>query len=210
MLKNSKYDLIVFDLDGVLVDACEWHRLALNKALKEICDYEIPLEEHYNEYNGIPTKKKLQKLSEKGIVSLKDHIKINELKQEITIDIIKEQCYLRKEKIELLLWIKENGMMTACFTNSIRKTATMMLEKTGVYNLFDVVLTNEDVKKPKPDPEGYFAVLDTLNTKPTRAIIVEDSPKGLEAARKSGCSVIKVNNPDEVNIDLIKGKIQEA
>ena len=38
--------LVVFDLDGVLVDACEWHRVALNKALKALCDYEISLEEH--------------------------------------------------------------------------------------------------------------------------------------------------------------------
>ena len=43
--------LVIFDLDGVLVDACEWHRVALNEALKEVCNYEISLEDHYGEFN---------------------------------------------------------------------------------------------------------------------------------------------------------------
>ena len=135
------------------------------------------------------------------------HENINKLKQKITIDIIEENCFLREEKIQLLSWIRENNMMTACFTNSIRKTANLMLKKTGVYGFFDVILTNEDVKHPKPNPEGYFAVLDILNVKPEKAIIIEDSPKGLEAAYASGCSVIKVINPNEVNINLIKNKL---
>ena len=48
--------LIIFDLDGVLVDACEWHRVALNKALKEVSNYEISLQDHYSTFNGIPTR----------------------------------------------------------------------------------------------------------------------------------------------------------
>ena len=56
--------LVIFDLDGVLVDACEWHRIALNEALKKACDYEISLEDHYSTFNGIPTRVKLEKLTE--------------------------------------------------------------------------------------------------------------------------------------------------
>jgi beta-phosphoglucomutase-like phosphatase (HAD superfamily) len=58
--------LIIFDLDGVIVDACEWHRIALNEALKRICGCEITLEEHYSVFNGIPTRVKLDKLAEMG------------------------------------------------------------------------------------------------------------------------------------------------
>ena len=58
---SFKIKLVIFDLDGVLVDACEWHRAALNKALLEICDYEISQEDHYSVFNGIPTKVKHKK-----------------------------------------------------------------------------------------------------------------------------------------------------
>jgi len=58
-------DMVIFDLDGVLVDACEWHRIALNEALEEICGYKISLEDHYKIYNGIPTRKKLEILTNK-------------------------------------------------------------------------------------------------------------------------------------------------
>jgi len=197
------YELVIFDLDGVLVDACEWHRLALNQALKEVCDYEISLEDHYSEYNGIPTKKKLLKLLDKGIVSSSDFSSIYTLKQQLTIGIIETNCKPREEKIKLLNWLRERDIKTACFTNSIRETATMMLKNTGIYDLFDVIMTNEDVTEPKPDPEGYYAVLDILKADPKKTLIIEDSPKGLAAAYASGCMVAKVSNPDEVDINLL-------
>ena len=46
--------IIIFDLDGVLVDACEWHRLSLNAALKEIANFEISVDDHYANFNGLP------------------------------------------------------------------------------------------------------------------------------------------------------------
>ena len=74
-------------MDGVLVDACEWHRIALNKALLEICNYEISLEEHFKEFNGIPTKIKLKKLADKKIIPNDEIIfeKVEFLKQKLKI-----------------------------------------------------------------------------------------------------------------------------
>ena len=74
--------LVVFDLDGVLVDACEWHRFALNQALREVCNYEINIDEHYSTFNGIPTKVKLQKLTEMGILRREQHVEVYDRKQE--------------------------------------------------------------------------------------------------------------------------------
>ncbi len=198
------YKLIIFDMDGVLVDACEWHRIALNEALKEVCNYEISLEDHYNFFNGIPTKVKLKKLNNLGIIKEEYFEKIENLKQEKTIKIIKKYAKQRQEKIDLLKYIKSKGVKTACYTNSIKMTAELMLKKTGVLNFLDLLITNQDVKNPKPDPEGYLLVLENLNISKTNTIIIEDSPKGVEAATLSGCRVLKVKNPEEVNIELIK------
>ena len=78
------YKAIIFDLDGVLVDACEWHRVALNMALKEISGYEVSLEEHKKIFNGIPTLKKLEILAERNNILQKDIDSIFIRKQELT------------------------------------------------------------------------------------------------------------------------------
>jgi HAD superfamily hydrolase (TIGR01509 family) len=201
--------LVMFDLDGVLVDACEWHRLALNEALKEICDYEIPLEEHYTTFNGIPTRVKLNKLTEKGIVAASDHDRIYGIKQDKTIEIIKNKAHKALEKIRLMEWLKENSISIACVTNSIRESGYLMLERTGIASYFDHIITNQDVEKPKPSPEGYNKALHYFNITPEDAIIVEDSPKGLTAAYATGCKVLKVKDATQVTISTLKEFIDE-
>jgi HAD superfamily hydrolase (TIGR01509 family) len=204
-MKNKK--LIIFDMDGVLVDACEWHKEALNQSLVEICGFLINDEEHYTKYNGLPTKVKLKKLSALGLLDEADIQKIEDLKQIRTIDIINKKAFKRQEKIELLQYLKSNNCFIACYTNSIRTTAELMLEKTGILNFFDLLITNQDVEKCKPDPEGYNKIINFFNLSCTDTLIVEDSPNGIEAATKSGAKVCIVKNPDEVNIELLRTKI---
>ena len=194
--------LIIFDLDGVIVDACEWHRIALNEALKRICGCEITLEEHYSVFNGIPTRVKLDKLAEMGRIDKSFHEPVYTLKQLLTVDIIEKNAKIRPEKQEMIKALRDSGATVACYTNSIRKTANLMLKKTGVLDMFDYVLTNQDVVKPKPDPEGYIFLMNHFQADPEDTYIIEDSPKGLAAAHASGANVIQVKNPDEVNIEL--------
>lgn len=201
--------LVMFDLDGVLVDACEWHRVALNEALKEVCSYEISLEDHYNTFNGIPTRVKLNKLSEQGVVEQADHEKIYSLKQKKTIEIINKNAHNALEKIRLMEWLKDSSINVACVTNSIKETAYLMLEKTGITPYFDNIITNQDVDSPKPSPEGYNKTLHHFNISPEYAMIVEDSPKGLAAAHATGCKVLQVKDATEVTISTLKEFIDE-
>ncbi|MAG28466.1 HAD family hydrolase [Candidatus Pacearchaeota archaeon] len=203
-------ELVIFDLDGVLVDACEWHRVALNEALKEVCGYEIPLEEHYKTFNGLPTNVKLEKLISRDILDATQQQKVYALKQSKTIEIIAQHCERSQEKIDLIKWLKDKAIIVACFTNSIRETAYLMLENTGIIDELDYILTNQDVDKPKPDPEGYKKVLHYFDVLKDNAMIVEDSPKGLKAAYASGCKVLKVKNATEVNTQNLKEFIDES
>tara|TARA_R110002124_G_scaffold125837_4_gene285121 strand:- start:1251 stop:1874 length:624 start_codon:yes stop_codon:yes gene_type:complete len=196
--------LVVFDLDGVLVDACEWHRAALNQALKEICDYEISLEDHYSTFNGIPTKVKLQKLTKMGVLKEADHQKVYDRKQKVTIETIEKSAVYRREKVEMIYELRLRGYHIACFTNSIRQTAILMLDKTGVLEHLDYLVTNEDVENSKPAPDGYLFLIEKFNVNKNNVIIVEDSPKGIAAAKASGCNVIEVTNADDVNIKLFE------
>ena len=197
--------LVIFDLDGVLVDACEWHRISLNRALKEVCDHEISLSDHYETFNGLPTKVKLKKLTEKAVLSAESHEEVYRRKQELTMQIIEKEAPEREEKISLMNYLREKGCHIACYTNSIRKTAALMLEKTGVLEQLDYFLTNQDVENSKPHPEGYNFLVEKFNLNKDNVLIIEDSPKGKQAAYASGCHVLEVNTPDDVTIEKLKG-----
>jgi len=201
---SSSKKLVIFDLDGVLVDACDWHRDALNESLFEVSNTSINEKEHVSTFNGIPTRKKLEILIGQKRVKESELERIYNLKQEKTIQIIQKKAQKRKEKIELITELKRRGFVVACFTNSIRETANLMLSKTGVLDLFELVVTNQDVSSPKPSPEGYIKVMKHFGIQKEETWIIEDSPKGIEAAEASGAQVIVVKNPDDVNLSLIE------
>lgn len=196
--------MIIFDMDGVLIDACDWHRDALNIALKKTCNYEISLEEHYKIYNALPTRVKLKKLSECGVVPEDKIEEIEELKQEETINIIKQKAKKDQSKIQLMEYLKKNNILIGCYTNSVKKTASMMLDLVGILKYFDIFVTNQDVEKSKPHPEGYNLCSEKLKIHKKNILIVEDSEKGIEAAIAANIDFIKVKNATEVNIDLFK------
>ena len=197
------YKAVLFDLDGVLVDACEWHRVSLNEALREVCNYEISIDDHYREFNGIPTKVKLKKLADMGIIDTNCFDAVETLKQKKTIEIINKFAFIRQEKIQLMKYLKQKNIKIACYTNSIRETATLMLEKTGIKEYFDLIVTNQDVTKSKPDPEGYNYCIKNLALSKNEVIIIEDSDKGFQAAIACGAKVIRVKNQDDVTVELI-------
>lgn len=193
---------VLFDLDGVLVDACDWHYEALNEALYKICKYKISREDHLKDFNGLPTKVKLLKLAEKNLISLNDIELIENLKQEFTIKIINKFCKKDFSKIDLFKKLKNQNYKIGCVTNSITETAMMMLKLSGIFEYLDLVLTNQNVRFSKPHPEGYIKAMVILQSLPEDTIIVEDSEKGLEAARLTGAKVIKVKDSTEVNENL--------
>jgi len=199
-----RIDLIIFDMDGVLVDACEWHRIALNEALLEECEVEISLEDHISTFNGIPTREKLKILVDRGLISPDSVDRVERSKQAKTISIIERYAKLRQEKIDLLNNLKSKRIKIACYTNSVRLTAELMLKKTGVLELLDLLVTNQDVEKPKPDPGGYLKCMRSLGVDIANCVIVEDSPKGIQAAIQSGAKVVTVNNADDVDLNLLE------
>lgn len=201
--------LVIFDMDGVLVDACEWHKEALNEALFEISGYKISQEDHIKYYNGLPTKVKLSRMVELGHISVDQIESVYITKQEKTKDIIQDLGSLDLSKVELINWLREKDIHVACFTNSIRDTAHMMLDKAGIVDSLELLVTNQDVEYPKPHPEGYNKVLEHFGASPEETIIVEDSPKGIQAALATGCHVMQVDNATQVNLIKLEEFINE-
>lgn len=200
---------ILFDLDGVLLDACEWHYEALNKALKEVSNTEISRDEHISTFNALSTKKKLELLTEQGRVLKKDHQLIWDKKQEYTIDTIISTAKIDGVKKAMHEFCRKNFIRLACVTNSIAKTAKLMLSSTGQLDYMNLVISNEDVKHIKPHGEGYIRAMIELYSMPDKCLIVEDSPVGKQAAYSTGAHVWEVSGCHEVNLENLKIKLAE-
>ncbi len=196
---------IIYDLDGVLVDATEWHYESLNDALMEVAGFKINREEHLTTFNGIPTNTKLEILNKQGRLPKELFQKVWEQKQEKTIDVIEKNSAIDPSKIRLHTGTTQYRKV--CVTNSIRKTALLMLEKTGQLGYMDFVISNEDVENPKPSPEGYVKAISKLKLVPKECMIIEDSPKGIAAAKSSNAYVYEVSGYQEVTLENVLRKI---
>jgi HAD superfamily hydrolase (TIGR01509 family) len=200
---------VLFDLDGVLVDATEWHYEALNRALR-LFGFDITRYEHLSSYNGLPTRKKLEMLTvEKGLPSA-IHDMLNRLKQVYTREEILTKCRPAFEKEYMLSRLKREGLRLAVCSNSIRESVRLMVHQSGLTEYFDLLVSNEDVSKPKPDPEIYTTAMSRVGTAPEETLIVEDAPHGIEAARQSGAHVCEVAGFGEVNYFRVRSAIDRA
>ena len=189
---------VLFDMDWVLIDAREWHYEALNRALA-LFGYTITREEHEWYYNWLPTLVKLQRLTEEKWLPVCLHQFINEMKQQYTVDEIYNNSQPDFWKQVMLKKLKKMWIKIACCSNSIRRSIEMMLDKALILDYFDLIVSNQDISKTKPDPEMYLKAIDTFWLKPEEVIIVEDSPHWIEAAKKAWWNLIVVNNATETH-----------
>jgi len=198
--------LIIFDLDGVLVEAKQIHYESLNEALGE--KYMVTWDEHLSRYDGLKTSQKLEMLTkDKGLpVELYDGVWLN--KQKLTIEKLRNLPQ-SEQLIECMNTLTNNDYKIAVCSNSIRKTVLTVLSKLGIIEYVDLIISNEDVKNSKPHPEMYWKAISKMSFLPEQTLIVEDSPYGLLAASRSKSHVLRVKSPTEVNYSNIIKKINE-
>ncbi len=200
---------VLFDMDGVLIDATEWHYEALNESL-EIFGFSIPRDEHLNRFNGMTTRSKLEILSAEKNLPRGLHDIISDIKQDRTLRIAARMCFPNAPHLILLSTLKERDIKVGVVTNSIRLTSAFMLEYAGLTKYLDVLVTNEDVDNPKPAPDGYRLAMKILESLPGDTVVIEDGDHGIAAAISAGARVVKVSNPGEVSLELIDRIMGEA
>ena len=194
-----KIKAILFDLDGVLVDAKEWHYEAFNQALTDTGYEPIGREEHLSTYDGLPTLTKLQMLSDKGRFDMSDANKVYAFKQCNTRNFIRSKAKPNQTIIDTLRALKNCGYKLACCSNAIHDSVHLMLNKTWIEDYFDLILSNEDVDNPKPHPEMYLKAMEEFGVKPEECLIIEDNEKGFKVAIASGSKLMKVESSMDIN-----------
>lgn len=199
---------VIFDMDGVLIDAKEWHYEALNRALS-LFGMEISKYDHLVTYDGLPTRKKLEMISiERGLPSSL-HDFINDLKQDYTMELIFTRCKPTFIHQYALSHLKAEGYRLAVCSNSIHNTINSMLSRAQLLKYFEFYLSNQDVEKPKPSPEIYIKAMHRLGLKPEECLIIEDNPNGIKAAKDSGAHVLIVRDTTDVNYTNINEYINQ-
>lgn len=202
--------LVVFDLDGVLVDARELHYDALNLALGSIdTRYVISRDEHLLLYDGLPTNTKLNRLTQEKGLPESEHKRVWALKQDMTRTLIDKFTY-DEQKRDLLKKLKAAGYTVAVASNSVRDTVKMFLLRTGMIEYVDFYYSNQDVRNPKPHSEIYLQCMLRAGVNPNETIIVEDSHIGRIGAAASGGHVCAVRNPGDVTYQRIMQEIQSV
>jgi HAD superfamily hydrolase (TIGR01509 family) len=192
--------LIIFDLDGVLVEAKTIHFDALNEALGP--KYSIEWNEHLSKYDGLKTNQKLKILTqEKGLPSSM-YKQVWDEKQHLTLQKLSNLQPSNQLQACMSSLVSE-GYKIACCSNSIRKTVLTVLSKLGIIEYFDLILSNEDVKNSKPHPEIYWKAISMVGCLPEETLIVEDSPFGLLAASRSKSHVMRVESPKDITYNNI-------
>lgn len=203
-----KIKAVLFDMDGVLIDAKDWHYEAMNKALN-LFGYNIERYEHLTSFDGLPTSVKLEKLTvEKGLPrSL--HKFINEMKQQYTMTEIHNKCHPVFIHEYALSRLKKEGYKIAVCSNSIRRTIETMMDYANLTNYLDEIFSNEDVVKSKPAPDIYLEAMKRFAVKPEECLICEDNENGIKAALASGGNLLKIKTTADVNYGNIISKIKE-
>ncbi len=177
---------VLFDLDGVLIDSVKIHCRSYIIAMQK--------------FGLEPNIQKIRELmGEKAEVIIAKSSN-RELSPEEISEIVKEKTRwykteLKREKplkpgaVEILKWCKENRLRLGLATGTRRENVEVFLEILG-FNPFDAIVTANDVKRAKPNPEVWLKTMDKLNVNPEDAIAVDDAILGIEAAKKAKLKTI--------------------
>lgn len=200
--------LIVFDLDGVLIDSKNLHYYSLNSALSSLNPkYVISREEHLSMFDGLNTRKKLEILSQTKDLPKSKHDYIWEKKQEITLHLIREFS-IDEKIIDIFSSLKKQDYKIAVASNSIRETIKLVLLKLGIMEYTDFYISSQDVIHPKPYPEMFWKCMQIYKILPSETLIVEDSHIGRKAAIDSGAHLLPIKNPNDLDLNKVLLKIK--
>lgn len=195
--------LVIYDLDGCLIDTRSLHEDVLNQALlEEDARFVISHQEHLLKFDGLSTMKKLDILEkERGLSPLRKD-SIWKRKQELTIPKLIETIQRDEKIIKIIHKLKQDGIKVWVASNSIQQSIEAAIHQLGIYFLLDGYLSSDVCINQKPHPEIYWHIMTKEGVQPGETLIVEDSYVGRTAATASP-NICPVNNKDEVTMERI-------
>ena len=182
-------ELVVFDVDGLMIDTESVWKNAFDKAGDK---YGIPNlgDTLFPSLIGKRLEDEQELLDHLLPSDIQNQL-INEWRQ-IGLGSLEREVPVKPGLYEMLDFLDAHHIKKAVATTTRRELTEERLKRVGVYDRFDYVLCGDEVTKRKPDPEIYLSVLHKMNTKAENAIVLEDSGVGVEAAYRAGIDCIQV------------------
>lgn len=190
---------IIFDVDGVLVDTVPYHFLAWQRMFKE-AGADFSFEDYLEKVNGLPRATGI-----KNILSQIDESELKkfaDIKQQYFLEMIDQKPpEILKGVVPFLQALTKNLFFLAAASSS--KNAPFVLKKTGLSKYFNTILSGNDFKNPKPDPELFLTAANKLGMHPAECVVVEDAYHGVEAGNRGGMYTIGLLTSNDQKIPEI-------
>lgn len=191
---HKKFKAFLFDLNGTMIDDMPYHIKAWHKILNGLGS-DISLERVKQECYG-----KNHELLERifaGRFSEKEKDKMSFDKEKQYQEEFRPQLKLIPGLDNFLKRSHAAGIKTAIGSAAIMFNIDFVLDGLGIREYFDAIVSADDVKQSKPDPETWFKCAQKLNVKPAECLVFEDSPKGAESALNAGMKCIIITTLHE-------------
>lgn len=188
-LNNKKEKLAIFDMDGTLFDTKNVNFAAYSKAI-ETCGYKVEIDyKYYCDFcNGNNYKVFLPQIVP-GITA-EDMKRVHAIKKDVYPDYL--ELAIKNDHLFNMIKLMRTDYTIALVTTASRQNVEDILGAFGVSDVFDLILTQEDVTKTKPDPQGFLLAMEKCGVSKKNTLIFEDSDTGIEAADKSGANFVRV------------------
>lgn len=183
----------IFDVDGTILDSMEvWNTLA----------------SQYVQSLGMAPEKNLDEIVsdmslEQSAIYLKNHYKINKQEERIISEILNFISDFYEYEVKLMPGFKEfishYDSMNVIGTSCDEELVKIALNRLGVLNYFEDIITCSKVNKSKDDPDFYLACAQVLNPRPEDIVVFEDADYCIDVARKVGFKVIKIKDWRDLN-----------
>ena len=207
-MTNNPKRAVIWDLDGTLIDSSHYHWEAW-QAVMEAENFRLTYEQYVADFG----KRNDEILRGRLGADLPDDFiaRVSYAKEEVYRDLI------RTKGLELLpgaaYWLerlKAEGWLQALATSAPRGNIDAVFAALGLEKFFDAVISSEEVKAGKPEPDVFLAAAAKMDVEPRDCIVVEDAPAGVEAARRAGMKSIGVlTTHSELKADLVAARLDQ-
>jgi beta-phosphoglucomutase len=188
----EKIDAVIFDMDGVLVDSEEFICQAACSMFKEL-GLDVKARD-FKDFVGTGEDRYIGGVAEKYNFDI-DLPWAKKRTYQIYLDIIKGQLKPLAGVKEFISSCQEAGLKLAVASSADSIKVRGNLEETGLaFETFGAVITGSDIEKKKPEPDIFLLAAEKLGVEPSRALVIEDAPSGVEAAKAAGCRCLAITS----------------